>query len=414
MVEDVKPKFFYGYIIVLAAFFILLMMWGSSYTFGVFFKPLLTEFGWTRAETSGTYSLFMVVHGLFYIVTGRLNDKLGPRIVMTACGFFLGLGYLLMSQISAIWQLYLFYGVIIGIGASGGFVPLVSTVARWFVKRRGLMTGIVVSGIGLGTAIMPPVANWLISSYGWRTSFIIIGIITLALIILAAQFLRRDPSQMGQLPYGVDEVKAEGLNLEVGGFSLREAIRTRQFWMLSTMFLGFGFCIQAIMVHIVPHAIDMGISPAGAASILTIIGGLGIAGRVIMGSSGDRIGNKLAFIICFILLAITLSWVMAAKELWMLYLFAVVFGFAYGGHVPLGSPLIAELFGLREHGVILGATVFCGAIGGAIGPLLAGHIFDITSSYYLAFLVCAAISVVGLILISQVRLASKEGGESDS
>ena len=121
MVENVRPKYFYGYIVVLAAFLITVTMWGTLYSFGVFFKPLLTEFGWTRAETSGAYSLFIVLHGLVYIVTGRLNDRLGPRIVMIACGFFLGLGYLLLSQISTIWHLYLVYGVIIAIGMSGGF-----------------------------------------------------------------------------------------------------------------------------------------------------------------------------------------------------------------------------------------------------------------------------------------------------
>jgi len=414
MVENVKSKFFYGYIIVLAAFLIMMIMWGTIYTFGVFFNPLLIEFGWTRAETSGAYSLFMVLHGLLYIVTGRLNDRFGPRVVITTCGFFLGLGYLMMSQISAIWQLYLFYGAIISVGISGGFVPLTSTVARWFVKRRGLMTGIVVSGTGLGTMIMPPIASWLISSYGWRTCYIVVGITALVLIMSAAQFLRRDPGQRGRLPYGADEVKEEGLNLEAGGFSLREAIGTKQFWQFFVAWACFGFGILVIMVHIVPHAIDTGISPASAASILSIIGGLSLAGRVIMGGSGDRIGNKLAFIICFILLAITLSWVMAAKELWMLYLFAVVFGFAYGGHAPLGSSIIADLFGLSSHGVILGVTTVGVTIGGAIGPLLAGYIFDITGSYHLAFLVCAAVSVVGLILLSQLRLTSKEGGGNDS
>ena len=122
-----KPKFFYGYTVVGASFFIVGITYGAMYTFSVFFKPLLDDFGWTRAMTSGAFSLFMVFHGLLYIVTGRLSDRFGPRVVMTVCGFFLGLGYLLMSQISAIWHLYLFYGVIVSIGVSGAFVPLISS-----------------------------------------------------------------------------------------------------------------------------------------------------------------------------------------------------------------------------------------------------------------------------------------------
>ena len=158
-----EQRFFYGYIIVAVSFFIMLVTFSFHISFGVFFKPLLTEFGWARAMTSGAFSVYMFLHGLLYIVTGRLNDKYGPRILTTACGIVLGLGYLLMSQISAIWQLYLFYGVIIAIGTSGLWVPLMSTVTRWFVKRRGLMTGITVAGIGTGTIIVPPLANWSIS-----------------------------------------------------------------------------------------------------------------------------------------------------------------------------------------------------------------------------------------------------------
>ena len=163
-----KPQRFYGYIVVVAAFFIMVLMFGIFDTFGVFFKPLLTDFGWTRAVTSGAFSLYWIIQGLLAIVVGRVNDRFGPRVVITFCGFIFGLGYLLMSQVSALWQLYLFYGVMIGTGMSGAFVPLTSTVARWFVKRRSMMTGIVVAGIGIGGLIAPPVANWLISIYDWR------------------------------------------------------------------------------------------------------------------------------------------------------------------------------------------------------------------------------------------------------
>ena len=162
-----------------------------------------------------------------------------------------------MSRISAIWQLYLFFGVIAAIGHSAGFVPLTSTITRWFVRRRGLMTGLVVSGIGIGTIIMPPIATRLILNYGWRTSYTIIGITALVVIIIAAQFLRRDPGQIEQLPYGTSEVKQDSLISEARGFSLREAIHTRQFWMLCALVLSHGVGQQAVIVHITPHATDL-------------------------------------------------------------------------------------------------------------------------------------------------------------
>ena len=400
---SMRPKFFYGYVVVALAFLIMVITGGTMYTFGVFFKPLADGFGWTSAATSGAFSLQMVLHGLFYIVTGRLNDRFGPRVVVSACCLLLGAGYLLMSRISDIWHLYLFYGVIIGIGMSGGFVPLSSTVARWFVKRKGVMIGIAVAGISVGTMIMPPVASWLISNYGWRTSYAVIGLTVLVITISAAQFLRRDPSQMRLLPYGQSEVQGESSNLEVSGVSLQGAMHTRQFWLLCVAFLSFGVFQTAIMVHIVPHAIELGISATAAANIFAAIGGLGIVGRIVMGGTSDRIGCRAALVICFVLLTATLAWLLVAKELWMLYLFAAVFGFGYGGVSALMPPTVAEVFGLRSHGVILGVITFLATAGCAIGAVMAGSVFDITGSYQVAFLTCVTLSIIGIILSSLLR-----------
>jgi MFS family permease len=398
-----KHQFFYGYVVVAVVFCIMLLAWGIFLSFGVFFQPVLTEFGWTRAATSGAYSLAFLVIGPLGIGVGRLIDRFGPRLVMTGCGFFVGLGFLLMSQISAIWQFYLVYGVIIGIGMSATFVPANSIIPRWFVKRRGLMTGIVLSGNGVGTIIMPSVARWLISAYDWRTAYIVVGIIALVLIILAAQFIKRDPSQVGQLPYGADEVKTESSGLKTRGFSLREAIRTNQCWLLCAISFCIWLCVGTVMVHIVIHATGLGISAASATSILVLIGAVSIAGKAVMGGVADRIGNKSALIISFIVMSLSFFWLIVAKELWMLYLFGVILGFAYGALSPLVSPAVAELFGLSSHGVIFGITFCGGNIGEAIGPVVAGRIFDVTGSYQWAFLLCAAISIIGIILSSLLR-----------
>ena len=403
MAENRQPKFFYGYVVVVAGFVILVLMYGTLYSFGVFFKPVLTEFGWTRAMTSGAYSLCFLLSGAVAMVTGRLNDRFGPRMVMVGCGLLLGLGYLLMPQISAIWQLYLFYGVIIGMGMSGGVTPSLSTVARWFVKRRGLMTGITVAGIGAGTLITPPIANWLISTFSWRTSFTIIGITVLVLIVGLAQFLRRDPSKMGLLPYGANAATGEKSSLDTTGLSLQEAIRTRQFWMLFAIYICGGFFIQIIIVHIVIHTTGLGISAASAAVVLAIVGGGNIAGRLMAGAAADRLGNKLTITAALILMAVVFLWLQIAEEVWMLYLFAAIFGLAHGGIICMMSPLTAELFGLRCHGALLGIIMFGSTIGGAIGPIVAGRIFDITSSYQMAFIICAAVAVAAFMIVIFLR-----------
>lgn len=392
-----RKRFFYGYTVVVAAFLILIVVFGVHYAFGVFLKPVLNEFGWTRAITSGAISLCWIVQGLLGIVMGGLNDKLGPRIILTLCGFLLGLGYLLMSQVSVIWQLYLFYGVFVGAGLGGVFVPLTSTAARWFVARRGMMTGIAAAGTGIGTLIMPPVANWLISLYNWHVSYIILGSIVLVVVVLAAQFLRRNPAQMGQRPYGENEEVEQGLKTEIEEFSLREATYTKQFWLAFAMFYCFGFCSYAIMVHIVPHATDLGISAASAAGILATIGAVSIVGKVVMGIAADRIGNRQVFLISFILMSASLFWLTAVTELWMLCVFAIVFGFAYGSSITVQSPLVAELFGTRSHGMIFGVISNGLTLGATIGPFLTGYIFDVSGSYRLAFLLYASISIAGIV-----------------
>jgi len=405
-----KPRFFYGYIVVAAGIGIQAVALGIINTFGVFFQPLLTEFGWSRATISGASSLSFLLMGFLAIVSGGLTDRFGPRVVMTGCGLFFGLGFLLMSQVNSIWQLYLFYGVILGIGLSAMDVVPLSTVARWFVRKRGMMSGAVKVGTGLGMFAMPLVAGALIPVYGWRSSYIILGTIALVFVVLIAQLLRRDPAQMRQLPDGAEQADPGEAGISGADLSLREAIRTRQFWTLCAVFMAVFSCANPILIHIAPHAIDLGIPPMNAASIISVIGGTSMAGRFVMGSAGDRIGNKLAIITCFVVLLLMLIWLQFADNLWMLYLFATIYGFAHGGFFALISPTVAGLFGTRSHGLILGIVLCCGTTGGAVGTVLAGHIFDITDSYQLVFIIMLVLSISGLLLTMSLKPINRGGG----
>jgi MFS family permease len=378
-------------------------MWGVYYAFGVFFKPVLNEFGWTKAMTSGAFSLASMMNGLLAVAVGGLTDKFGPRLVMTVCGLFLGLGFMLMSQISNVFHLYLFYGIFVGAGMSGSFIPLTSTVARWFFKRRGLMTGIVAAGSGIGALIGPPVASRLIPIYGWRTSYVILGSITLLVVVLSAQFIKRDPTQVGQIPYGKNQREQVGLNLRVEGLSLKEAVSSTRFWIFFTTGFCYGYCVFAIMVHITPHAIESGISAVRAANILAAIGCLSIVGKVLLGRVGDIVGNRRTLILGFILMSLALIGLVPAPIAWMLFLIAGLFGFAFGGIAVSHSPLVAELFGLRSHGVIFGVFGMSVGWGGAMGPLLTGYLFDVTNSYQMAFLLCAVISLAGILFAALLR-----------
>jgi len=395
--SDNGNRSFYGYIIVIATFFILLLFGGTRFAFGVFFKPVMNEFGWTRALTSGAFSLSWLVQGFTGILMGRLTDRFGPRIVLSMCGFFMGLGYLLMSQIAGLGQLYIYYGLIIGIG-SAVYVPLVSTVARWFKTRRSMMTGIVVAGAGLGQFIAPPVANWLISSFQWRISYVIMGGVVLLAMIIIAQFLRRDPVQLGQLSYGESNEGRQELKPQTKELSAGQAFRSKKLWLLFTIFFSSGFAAWAIIVHIVPNATDLGISASNAAIILALIGALVIVGRIIWGIIGDKIGDNKAYIIGTFISSAALIWLVSADSSDILYYFAPIFGFAWAVAV-LGSPLTAGIFGLSSHGAIMGLTNLGYNIGGALGPLVSGYLFDVTGDYQLSFLINAAVSVLGLALL---------------
>ena len=405
-----RAGFFSGYYVVIAAFFGMMIIFGAYHAFGVFFKPLLTEFGWTRAATSGAFSLSQIVHGMLGIFMGGLTDRLGPRVVLTLCGFIFGVGYLLMSQITGVWQLYLFYGLMIGTGLSGTWVPLMSTVARWFVHKRSLMSGIVQAGGSIGGLAVPLAAAHLISAYDWRTSYMVLGGVVLVVTITAAQFLKRDPAGIGQMPYGENKGGGTALKFTSEDFSLKKAVAKRQFWLLFLTFFCTGFCIFSVVVHIVPHGIDLGFSPTVSAGFLATLNGVSIIGRVVLGNAADRIGNKKVLIAGLALMSASCVWLVSASTGWQLYLFAVVFGFAYGGCTMTESPLTAALFGLGSIGLIYGFIVVGFNLGASTGPLLAGFIFDITSSYRTAFLLCAAASILGLIFAASLRPTG--GGEA--
>jgi MFS family permease len=395
--NETGTKFFYGYIIVIATFIIYLAVFGVHYAFGVFLKPILTEFGWSRAIISGAFSLSWLMQGVSAIVMGKLNDRYGPRVVLTICGILVSSGFLMTTQIDARWQLYLFYGGFIGSGTGGVYVPLVSTIARWFTSRRNTMTGLAVSGIGFGTFLFSPVANYLISVYNWRTSYTILGITLMVIILVATQFLRRDPEKMGQLPYDSQEsieIKQDDERV----YSLKEAVMTREFWLVFAMFFCFGFCFSSIIVHIAPHATDIGKSTATAAGLVATIGIASITGKVLFGRIGDRIGNKSIYMICFSMMVFSLLWLTPTRQALLLYLFAVVFGLAYGGNATSQSPLVATLFGLQSHGIIMGTVNNGFTVGATLGPFVSGALFDKMGDYEAAFLSNAFLSFMGLML----------------
>jgi MFS family permease len=257
------------------------------------------------------------------------------------------------------------------------------------------MTGLVSSGAGAGMIVVPSSTAYLIDRYGWRASFLIIGIAVPVVIFVAAQFMRRDPESTGAVPYGESgKIAANGSTAR--GHSFHEALRTRQFWVVFIMGFWFSVFSMSYNVHIVPDAINAGMPPTSAARILALTGALMLAGRIVLGTIADRTGNKPIFIFCFILSTCGFRLISFIQAHWVFFVLAVMIGFSQGGVGSSQSPLIASLFGLRSHGLIFGFLGFGATFGAAMGPLLTGFLFDLTGGYYWALLMCAVASLISL------------------
>jgi MFS family permease len=396
--QPAVSRFTYGYIVVFACFSILLIIYGIHYTFGIYLKPILAEFGWSRATTSGAYSLSWLLQGPSSLLMGRLNDAYGPRKVLSLCGILLFAGIFLTTRISASWQLYLFYGVFAGIGTGGVYVPIVSTIARWFTEKRATMTGIAISGMGLGTFMLSPVANYLITTYSWRTSYTVLGFVLLIVTLLSAQLLKTNPAPSIPRTDRPEDCEAKRPTHNKRSISLKEAFLRMEFWLVFAMFACFGFCLLAVLVHSAAHAADIGKSTAIATGLVAAIGISSIAGKIFFGFFGDRIGSRKIYIICFAIMILSLALPIAAQQTPLLYLFATLFGLAYGGNACSQSPLVAEIFGLKAHGAIMGALNTGFTSGATLGPFVTGFLFDIYGTYDAAFLVIGGVSLVGFTL----------------
>lgn len=413
--SGVRQPFYYGWVIVAACTIQQAMQYGIQYSFGIFFKPMIAEFGWSRAALSGVYSVSMLCGGLLAIPAGWLADKIGPAKVVAACSLLMGLGLVLTSQINDLGQLYITYGIIVGIGSSGIFAVSSGITARWFFKRRGFALGIVSAGVGLGTLTIPPIAEYLIRSFGWSMAYLIIGITSSVILVGSSLFLRRDPRDIGLVPYGSVKLATENTASQVpnlkpaapdAGLSVWEACRTLPLWMIVGIFIIMNGCTQMIILHLANYATDIGISPITAATVVSVIGIGSIFGRLIMGTGSDKIGNNNTLIICGLIQTASLCWLIFSGDLWMLYIFAVTFSFAYGGEVPLMTLLMSERFGLRSVSALVGVLVLATRIGAALGSLVGGTVFDATNSYTAAFIIAASscfVAVMGAFALKKTK-----------
>ncbi len=385
------------YLIVLGACLTQFTVIGLLFSYGLFFKALEVEFGWSRTLLSSCTSFAFLVMGVLAFFGGRLNDRYGPRLVLAVAGTLCGLGYALLSQVTQPWQLFAIFGLFIGVGMGSHDVVTLSTIARWFRQRRGIMTGVVKVGTALGQIAVPPIAALLIAAYDWRLALIVLGAAAIAVLLGAASLMKSPPAGPGS-----------GNGTEAAGHLFHEARSSRTLWTICAIQFLFFPTLTTIPLHIVVHGMDLGMSTALAAFLLSVLGAASVAGRLTIGALVDRIGGRRALVVCFVPLIASLLAFLLISAPWVLFAAVTVYGFAHGGFFTVMSPTVAEYFGLRAHGAIFGLVLFFGTLGGAAGPVLAGRIFDLTASYTMAFTTLAALAAMGLLLV--LRLPSSGQG----
>ncbi len=391
-----KPKFYYGWVILGVGFLTIFGGYVCRNTFSVFYPAIVNEFGWTRGNTALIFSINVLVYGLFAPVAGALADRFRTRYVLAAGALLLGIGMALCSTATEKWQFYILYGIVAAIGLSvAGWAPVATLMSNWFVRRRALAFGILGAGFGM-SLVSAPVAQSIISSFGWRTAYVAVGVFVALLIVpLSIIFVRRTPAEKGLLPDGVTpgqtqadsvrkaehEAKSEWHKNE---WTLRSAVRTRQFWFLFLVFVfSMGIVEQLAVSHQVYFYLEVGYDPMAAATFYSIFGICFAIGNLV-GSLSDRIGRERFFIPACLVCAAFASLLFVMKDTsppWLAPLIATGFGLSFGSIPCVLNATLADLFHGKHYGRISGTMVLGFALGGTLSPWLAGYVYDITGSY---------------------------------
>ena len=408
--DKTKPGMFYGWRVVAAVVMVVFASCGIGYySFAVFLKPLETEFSWSRTALSGAMSLLILISGLLSPLVGRWCDTYGAKKIIMYCAVPLGACFILLSFVQSIWQFYAIY-ILLALPFTGTFVvPATTLVTKWFNKKRGIAIALIFCGTSLGGLIMPPVISYFITTLGWQMSYVCLGLLMWLIILPPAGFvIKSNPQEMGLLPDGENlptEEQHSTVNSagETQRWTLATALRTSLFWFVA---LGFSFVVFArvgVMTHQVAYLTDMGIDMIAAATALGLTSGISIISRLTTGYLADRISKKLIAVVSFALEAAGVFILMRAKSMKMVWLYVIVFGIGFGGEPTIRPLLLGELFGTTSFGAVMGSIQSVTQVGTAIGPLLAGYIFDATASYNLAFIIFLITYLLAIISILFAR-----------
>jgi MFS family permease len=392
------PRVFYGWFVVAAGFAVTFIDFGCAYSFSAFVAPLQQDFGMSRGSVSLVFSLAGFVYFSLGMVSGPLADRWGSRQMAVIGMILIGLGLAAASAARSLPEVYAAYGLGVGLGVGCSYVPAMGAVQRWFVRRRGFASGLASAGIGVGTLAVPPFASFLIDAVGWREAYLILGVVAAIVGAAMALLIANDPRDRGLAPDG--NAAPANVQTSPSGASMREAITSRRFIGLYAACLACSFGVFVPFVHLVPYAVDHGVTQARSVLLLGAIGVGSAAGRFFLGGIADWLGRELSLAAMFVGMALALVIWAVSTEFWPLSVFAFMFGVAYGGWVALLPAVVMDYFGGRNVSGLIGVLYTSVGFGTLIGPSAAGFAFDATGSYtipivasILANVIAAAITI---------------------
>jgi MFS family permease len=392
------PRIFYGWYVVAGTFAVTFVGFGCAYSFSAFLLPLQHDF----AASRGSISLVFSIAGFFYfalgVISGPLADRYGARLLAVIGMILAGAGLVAASFAQTLLQVYAAYGFGVGLGIGCSYVPAVGAVQRWFLRRRGFASGLAVSGIGVGTLVVPPLASLLINAVGWRESYLILGIISVVVGAGLALLIENDPGKRGLGPDGDPPAEITRAQTDAAE-SIGSFITSRRFVGLyaSCFICSFGLFVP--FVHLVPYALDYGVTPSAAVLLVGAIGVGSTLGRFLLGDLADRIGRPLSFLIMFVGMGLSFVMWLFSTGLWSLAAFALVYGVFYGGFVALAPAVVIDYFGGRQAGTLIGILYTSVAFGTLIGPSAAGFVFDLSHSYTLPIVLSIGVYVVATAIL---------------
>jgi MFS family permease len=365
----------YRWVIVAAGALLGCVAVGSMFALPVLLAPMGVATGWSRTGISLAMTIGFLAMAFGSIFWGTFTDRFGPRIAVLTGSCLLAGSLALASFSRSLFEFQLVFGLLVGIGTSAIFAPMMATVTGWFDTQRSLAVSLVSAGMGMAPMTMSPIVGWLISHHDWRATLQIVAAIAAVIMIPTSFLVRRPPALKA-------EGSSSGVDIQAPAeMSVGAAVRSPQFSIL----LLTNFCCCAThsgpIFHTVSYAITCGIAPLAAVSIYSVEGLAGLGGRVGFGILGDRLGAKRVLVAGLLIQAVGALGYYFTHSLSEFYAVAVLFGFTYAGVMPLYSVIARENFPLRMMGTIIGGSAMAGSLGMATGPLLGGWIFDTTASY---------------------------------